>query len=109
MEAARSRWNIMRISFGEFVCEVMTSKDKQLWGKVSQCQSFLPLLWGHVYILSKHYASSHVSALAKYLLICVCFSKTSFYVSASVKYCFMCLLQQHILSPVSAPTKHHMT
>ena len=42
-------------------------------------------LWSHIYILSKHYMSFHVSASAKHSLTCVCFSQTPHDITDSPK------------------------
>ena len=45
-------------------------------------------LWGHIYILSKHWASFHLFAIAKHPLTCVSFIKTFSHVSALARHPF---------------------
>ena len=66
------------------------------WSKANQCPSS-HCLWAHIYILSKHHTSFHVSAITKHLFTRVCFSKTFFHMSALAKQPFTFLPQQNVI------------
>jgi hypothetical protein len=75
------------------------------WNKVNQCHSFPFLSVGHIYILSKHHASSHMSASAKHPLcqqnIPLCVYLTFFYVFGLSNNPFTSLPQQNIITEFS--------